>query len=450
MSSRRFQNSESGNRGRVHRRPTFIEMVARWSIAGLALGLLISACTSTTAPTTPTTTTVSGPSSTLPRDPAQISADAEKGLPQGGPVLAGAPEVVADRSPLPYCGATLLSPNTGVNPFPAIELVDDAVDCYRARAEAGQPAEMVEIGWTTEGDPILHIRRLLPDGREETFSDMTRDAFGIRAWFRLVCPRYQPLEGTCEPVEQLPLGELAGPSTTLFDITTADAETGPPFYLDAEPLTPGESDVWATHELTITSEWRTPIAVAIPPTEFVLDSRQLNGAPEGQLQSEPTVLHPGESLRLVLELKPRFPDGPVAGVYEIEVPLSYWRNVDAAVGPTGPPENTLTLNIRYDVLDARTVSAIETFCDRAVETAADLTKIDQELLTDGLDTIEAAAVELPQQRGEQLVTEIQALRLRLDTWFSPDPGHSGFSTGPIIDITNHLCGTKLQGFGVQA
>ena len=351
-------------------------------------------------------------------------------------MLAGAPEVVADRSPLPYCGATLLSPNTGVNPFPAIELVDDAVDCYRARAEAGQPAEMVEIGWTTEGDPILHIRRLLPDGREETFSDMTRDAFGIRAWFRLVCPRYQPLEGTCEPVEQLPLGELAGPSTTLFDITTADAETGPPFYLDAEPLTPGESDVWATHELTITSEWRTPIAVAIPPTEFVLDSRQLNGAPEGQLQSEPTVLQPGESLRLVLELKPRFPDGPVAGVYEIEVPLSYWRNVDAAVGPTGPPENTLTLNIRYDVLDARTVSAIETFCDRAVETAADLTKIDQELLTDGLDTIEAAAVELPQQRGEQLVTEIQALRLRLDTWFSPDPGHSGFSTGPIIDITD--------------
>jgi hypothetical protein len=230
---------------------------------------------------------------------------------------------------------------------------------------------------------------------------------------------------------QLPAAEPSGPSTTLFDITVADNETGPPFCVDTEPLTAGEDDAWATQRLTIVSEWDTPIAVIIPPSEFVLDSRQVSRPPEGEMENgEPTILQSGASLPLLLELKPRLPDGPASGIYQIDVPITYWRNVDPDVGPTGPPENTLILQIRYDILDARTASAIRAFCEQAVDGAADLTEIDQERLDRGLDIIEAAASELPQQRGEELVAEIAALRLRLEEWFGPDPGHSGFSTGP--------------------
>ena len=145
-------------------------MRAGLSITGLALSVLVAACTSSTATTTsPTTTPTTEVTSPLPD--ALVPAVSDKTeLSVGGPVPAGAPDAVADRVPLPYCGATLRSPSSGVNPFPAIELVDDADDCYRSRAEAGQPAEMIEIGWTSEGDPILTVRRVLPDGREETFS----------------------------------------------------------------------------------------------------------------------------------------------------------------------------------------------------------------------------------------------------------------------------------------
>jgi len=249
----------------------------------------------------------------------------------------------------------------------------------------------------------------------------------------------------------LPAAEPSGPSTTLFDVTVVDNETGPPFYVDAEPLTAGEDDAWATQRLTIVSEWHTPIAVVIPPSEFVLDSRQVSLPSKGEVKKgELTVLQSGASLPLLLELKPRLPDGPAPGVYQIDVPITYWRNVDPVVGPTGPPENTLILQISYDILDARTASAIRAFCEQAVDGAADLTEIDQERLNRGLDIIEAAASELPQQRGEELLAEIAVLRPRLEIWFGPDPGHSGFSTGPVIAIINHLCHTSLHGTSVQA
>ena len=86
-------------------------------------------------------------------------------------------------------------------------VVDRSGDCYRLRAEVGLPVEMIEIYTTLEGDPILMIRRLLPDGQEETFSDMTRDSFGTQAWFHLICDVHQPRGSQmedCEPAEQLP------------------------------------------------------------------------------------------------------------------------------------------------------------------------------------------------------------------------------------------------------
>ena len=184
-------------------------MRSRLLIASLAFLAVAAACSSsedsTTASSTPTAPTVeatpqptSDPtvgattvpatdSSEPPGDTAPIDTD----LHLGGPVPPGAPDVVVERVPLPYCGAVLVLPSSA-NPFKGIEVIDDAGDCYRRRAEAGLPVEMIEIRSTIEGDPILVIRRLLPDGREEAFSDLTRDAFGTQAWFRLVCAGHQP------------------------------------------------------------------------------------------------------------------------------------------------------------------------------------------------------------------------------------------------------------------
>jgi hypothetical protein len=55
------------------------------------------------------------------------------GLPMGGPEIPGAPEPVATREPLPYCGAEVIGFSDG-NPYEFIELVQGASECYRSRA----------------------------------------------------------------------------------------------------------------------------------------------------------------------------------------------------------------------------------------------------------------------------------------------------------------------------
>jgi len=375
-------------------------------------------------------------------------------LPLGGPVPPGAPEDVADRVPLPYCGAASVFPNSGVNPFMGIEVVGEAEDCYQRRAGAGLPAEMIEIRSTTEGDPVLVIRRALPDGREETFSDMTRDAFGTQAWFRLVCSGYRPPGSQvedCEPSEQLIAPDPAPPASTLFEITSADSEAGPPFYVTADSVTAAAVDAWATQQFTIVSEWRTPIAVVAPPSRYVLDSRRISRPAAGETAGgEPIVIQPGASLALLIVLEPLFATGPAPGVYEIEVPIAFWRDVDPTAKPAGPPENTLTVRITYEILDARAVSAIGAFCGRAIVATADLAEIDQQRLNRGLEAIESAAAELPPSKRDDLLADTAALRLQLEEMFGPEPGHSGFSTVRIIESINRLCGTNLLAISVQS
>ncbi|NOX31502.1 MAG: hypothetical protein GXP35_15870 [Actinobacteria bacterium] len=116
-------------------------------------------------------------------------------LAPSGPSLAGAPDEVGGRVPLPYCGAELLTP-TMSNPLPNIEVSEGPSACYEQRAAAGLPTEMIEIRTTIEGGPILRIVRLLPDSREEIFTDTTRDAFGGQAWSRLTCASHRPTRFT--------------------------------------------------------------------------------------------------------------------------------------------------------------------------------------------------------------------------------------------------------------
>lgn len=393
----------------------------------------------TVVPATPTT----GAIAPIGR-PVSIAPD----LPLGGPVPAGAPDVVAERVPLPYCGATLLVPAGSVHPFMEIEISGDADDCYRSRANRGLPAELIEISFTIEGDPLLMIRRLLSDGREEVFSDLTRDAFGRQAWFHRVCSGYDMEQ--CQAAEELTPAGRAPPESTLFEIATDSDEAGPPFFVTADGVTATRDDAWATQQVTVVSEWQTTIAITPPPTRYVLDSRRAFRPSDDAAVRQPVIIEPGASASFLLTLKPRLPAGPVPGTYEIEVPITFWRDVDAVAGPTGPPENTLILKIKYQILDARTASAIRAFCDQALAAATDLTELDQERLDRGLESIEGAAELLPLFQREQLLMETERLRLQLEQWFGPMPGHSGFSTTGVIWLINRLCGTDLPAMSVQA
>ncbi len=259
----------------------------------------------------------------------------------------------------------------------------------------------------------------------------------------------------CEPSEQLASPDPAPAESTLFALTVDGHASGPPFYVTAGRVVTAEGvdDAWATQQLTIVSEWRTPIAIDIgtSPRRYVLDSRWVSdGATGAPADVRPTVIQPGGSITLQLVLAPRLPMGPAPGIYEISVPISHWRDVDPATGPTGAAEGTFALLVTYEILDAREASAILAFCDAAVVGAADLTEFDQQRLTDGLEEIEAAAIRLPSSKRDDLLAETSAVRLNLEKWFGPEPGHGGFSTGGVIGIINRLCATHLVELSVQA
>ncbi len=168
-------------------------MRSRSAGAAVAASVLVlsSACTPSTAP----------PSSTSP--PSTTLVETVDGLPMGGPALPGAPEEVASRQPLPYCGAEIVG-HSDTNPYEGIEIVEQAGECYKSRASAGLPAELITVGLTVEGDPVMTIQRLLPDGREVYFWDATQDNFGPMAWVMTECVRYVasgPTEEHCTTVE---------------------------------------------------------------------------------------------------------------------------------------------------------------------------------------------------------------------------------------------------------
>jgi hypothetical protein len=90
---------------------------------------------------------------------------------------------------LPYCGAEVIGFSED-NPFDFVDIVAGAGGCYRSRAAAGQPTELLTVGYTIEGDPFLNIHRLMPDGREILFWDATQDRFGPMAWVMVECESY--------------------------------------------------------------------------------------------------------------------------------------------------------------------------------------------------------------------------------------------------------------------
>lgn len=124
----------------------------------------------------PTTTTIAATTSTSSVD-----------LTEGGPQLTDAPSTVADREPLPYCGAELMEGFGNPNPYSNIELTSGASECYYERVSSGLPAELILVGTTIEGDPVMYVLRVLPDRSEVTFIDATQDDLGAGAWVMIEC-----------------------------------------------------------------------------------------------------------------------------------------------------------------------------------------------------------------------------------------------------------------------
>lgn len=119
------------------------------------------------------------------------------GIPIGGPELEGAPPQVADRLPLPYCGADIEARGAG-GTFAGIEHDPGSHECFASRVEAGLPAELIQARLTVEGDWIVIILRHLADRSVLVYLDATRDSFSTRAWFLFDCASIDT--ATLEPV----------------------------------------------------------------------------------------------------------------------------------------------------------------------------------------------------------------------------------------------------------
>jgi len=152
----------------------------------ILLALVAAACTADSSP--PTTN----------QDPTTQPPTTMNGLPLGGPDFANAPALFLERTALPYCGADGEEPRV-VQFFDEFELDEGAAECFAGRVGEGLPTEIVSVGFTIEGDPIISILRFLGEGSVEWFMDTTRDELGNQEWLLFECRGYDTL--LLRPVE---------------------------------------------------------------------------------------------------------------------------------------------------------------------------------------------------------------------------------------------------------
>jgi hypothetical protein len=98
-------------------------------------------------------------------------------LDAAGVNVAGAPADAVAMAGAIFCGATIAP--AGSSATDAEEASNAAVRGCLLDAQAAQsPAVLVDVGTTTEGDPIVVVWRVLSDGTVAVFTDASRDSFG--------------------------------------------------------------------------------------------------------------------------------------------------------------------------------------------------------------------------------------------------------------------------------
>lgn len=216
---------------------------------------------------------------------------------------------------------------------------------------------------------------------------------------------------------QLRILDPEGPASTPVEPArvrvNAEVDGAPPFYLDLglvhlEP----DSDTWATHRLSIISEWRTPISVS------VADAIVHLSGDNSRVSSDPplaTVLQPSQETTVTIRLLPSA-DPPRIGTHTATLEVAFWRD-QASADPAGDPDGTATINLTYELLSSQEVANIERFCDQApaaMQQATDtwLASEDGDVrpLLGALGTIDRPSEQLTAPTREQLQTELGTLR----------------------------------------
>ena len=111
--------------------------------------------------------------------------------------LAGAPVDAVALAGASFCGSTI-APAGSSAPEPKEASNADVRGCLLDAQAAKTPAVLVEVGTTTEGDPIVVVWRVLSDGTVAVFTDASRDSFGpaSKGWTLQRCGRLETKNAT--------------------------------------------------------------------------------------------------------------------------------------------------------------------------------------------------------------------------------------------------------------
>jgi hypothetical protein len=96
------------------------------------------------------------------------------------PALEDAPAELQGRDPYPFCGTLAAFAAEGA-----------AAACFVTAVRAGSPAELIQDGFTVEGDPVRTVYRFHGSGAVEAWHDGTRDSLGPGLWSSRTCAMYR-------------------------------------------------------------------------------------------------------------------------------------------------------------------------------------------------------------------------------------------------------------------
>jgi hypothetical protein len=185
-----------------------------------ALAIAIASCRSSSPRTSPARTTVPITSVAAPTTAASspttttvIAPVLRDSLASANAAIDAAPPSIRATFGLETCGVIgrMRSP---VEESPGFQ---KERRCFLDAYAAGRGSALVRMGSTTEGDPVVYTEFVLTDGRVVRLHDFTKDTFGEKHWYAMVCrrtttdfpnPATDPtfyFIGDCDVVESVPL-----------------------------------------------------------------------------------------------------------------------------------------------------------------------------------------------------------------------------------------------------
>jgi hypothetical protein len=239
----------------------------------------------------------------------------------------------------------------------------------------------------------------------------------------------------------------------------ATIDGAPPFYLDLGFVQAATDGAWATHTLTVISEWRSPIGVQLGDATVRLQ-RPGQPASVDEVDSTVRILDPEDDTTITVLLVAE-QVAPEPGLHTATLDIPFWREVDTGQQPAGSPDGTATIRLTYEILTKAQLEALDPFCDQAPEALQQATRAwlqdpDQGVvaLLDALATTRRSARPLTDPRASRLVEEIDILTDKLERLRDGEQvghgQHEGFDTHGVVSIINELCDAQVTSTGIQA